>query len=343
MAATVKTWTNNSPPQCEDDDLNGFKSENNNLISSAGLILNTSDNTQTGKAVAEYVSYNGNYGDTGTANSYVLYMPNAMYTPAAYVDGMLVRFRPLNPNTGASTVNLLGLGVKTIGKGTAGVVSLVEGDIRGGYEIHLVFDTPTDKFILTNPPDTATTGDLTPSFAVSKLGWVLMDDKSIGSLASAATGRASDDTEDLFTLMWSVPDTWCPVSGGRGASAAADFAANKTLTLPRALGRALGAAGHGSGLSSRALGEYTGVETHILVTSEMPNHLHRVWAGSATSSDCYMMSNGAKTIGGTNRTDGQQWYTNFGETGHPILETTGGGAAHTNMQPSVFTHWFIKL
>jgi hypothetical protein len=73
-----------------------------------------------------------------------------------------------------------------------------------------------------------------------------MDDKTIGNASSSATGRANADTVDLFTLLWTnVTDTWAPVSTGRGGSAAADYAANKTIALPKTLGRAL--AGYGTG------------------------------------------------------------------------------------------------
>ncbi len=78
--------------------------------------------------------------------------------------------------------------------------------------------------------------------------WVLMNDTTIGSGSSGATGRANADTSALYTLLWTnAADQWAPVTGGRGASAAADFAANKPLALPKALGRAL--AGYGSGLT----------------------------------------------------------------------------------------------
>ena len=89
------------------------------------------------------------------------------------------------------------------------------------------------------------TGDVKLTLKTSAdSGWVLMDDGTIGSASSGATTRANADTEDLFTLLWTnVTDSWAPVSGGRGASAAADFAVNKTITLPRVLGRALGIAG----------------------------------------------------------------------------------------------------
>lgn len=69
---------------------------------------------------------------------------------------------------------------------------------------------------------------------------VMLNGETIGSAASAATGRAAADTEDLFVFLWDrYSDSLCPVSGGRGASGAADFAANKTLQLPDARGRLL--------------------------------------------------------------------------------------------------------
>jgi hypothetical protein len=92
-----------------------------------------------------------------------------------------------------------------------------------------------------------TTGDVKLSLkTVADTSWVLMDDKSIGSASSGATGRANADTEALYSLIWAnITNTWAPVAGGRGANAAADFAANKAIFLPKTLGRAL--AGYGTG------------------------------------------------------------------------------------------------
>jgi hypothetical protein len=92
------------------------------------------------------------------------------------------------------------------------------------------------------------TGDIKTTFkAVADPGWVLMNDGTIGSAGSGGTTRANADTEALYTLLWNnIDNTWAPVSGGRGANAAADFAANKTLTLPQALGRALANIGTGT-------------------------------------------------------------------------------------------------
>jgi hypothetical protein len=69
-------------------------------------------------------------------------------------------------------------------------------------------------------------------------GWLLENGGTIGSAASGATTRAHGDTLPLFTHLWnSFGNTLLPIqdsSGAastRGASAAADFAANKRLPL----------------------------------------------------------------------------------------------------------------
>lgn len=172
------------------------------------------------------------------------------------------------------------------------------------------------------------TGDIKTSFKLTADStWVLMNDGSIGNAASAATTRANADTEDLFLLLWTnVSDTYAPVSGGRGATAAADYAANKRLTLPRALGRALAAAGAGSGLTSRALGSWLGAETHTLVTAELPAHSHA--SGTLATGAGSAHSHGAGSFAvSTSITNGSQVVGNASFT--TIRE--GTGSSHTNV------------
>lgn len=67
----------------------------------------------------------------------------------------------------------------------------------------------------------------------TKPGFVRMNGRSIGNPSSGATERANADTEGLFTYLWNNLDNdIAPVPGGRGATAAADFAANKTIVVP---------------------------------------------------------------------------------------------------------------
>jgi hypothetical protein len=69
-------------------------------------------------------------------------------------------------------------------------------------------------------------------------GWIKGNGGTIGSAASGATTRANADTLNLFTLFWDqFSNTILPIQTGggvastRGASAAADFAANKRLPV----------------------------------------------------------------------------------------------------------------
>jgi len=69
-------------------------------------------------------------------------------------------------------------------------------------------------------------------------GWIKENGGSIGNLSSGATTRANSDTEALFSLLWTNFDNTTLIiqaSDGtattRGASAAADFAANKRMPL----------------------------------------------------------------------------------------------------------------
>lgn len=82
------------------------------------------------------------------------------------------------------------------------------------------------------------------SATVTKGKWLLMDGKTLGDASSGGTARANADTVTLFTLLWTnLADADAAVSGGRGASAAADYAAHKTITIPDARGLALAGAG----------------------------------------------------------------------------------------------------
>lgn len=172
------------------------------------------------------------------------------------------------------------------------------------------------------------TGDVVPSIRTSKEGWLLMNDGTIGNAASGASPLASDTAEDLFKLLWStVSDTYAPVSSGRGASAQADFAAGKTLTLPRALGRIMGLAGAGAGITERTIGEYTGTEDHTLTALETPAHSH-TFDGFEQGAGTAVAPVGAIYDA-----------TPFGRT-----EVTGSTVtAHNNMMPTTFLNYFIKL
>lgn len=68
-------------------------------------------------------------------------------------------------------------------------------------------------------------------------GWLLIDGRTVGNAASGGTARANADTAALFAELWTFPAASVPIfdstgaASTRGASAAADFAANKRIAL----------------------------------------------------------------------------------------------------------------
>lgn len=160
-------------------------------------------------------------------------------------------------------------------------------------------------------------------------GYVIMNDGTIGSATSSATTRANVDTFPLYNILWNnVIDMWAPVVGGRGANAISDFAANKPITLTRQLGRLLGSAGAGMGLTARVLGQYLGTET--ISIPDMPGHTHTAGNGGAFVTD---QTGSPSVMAGT--TGGNQ---TTGDTA-----STGGSGADGKMPPSSFMNFFIKL
>lgn len=110
---------------------------------------------------------------------------------------------------------------------------------------------------MTTPANPWETGDTRQTFKSSATtGWIFVQGQSLGDTGSGATLTGSA-YEDLYAYFWgNIADAYAPVSTGRGASAAADWAAGKTLTMPDARDRAIFGVG-----STWALGQTQGAET----------------------------------------------------------------------------------
>lgn len=158
--------------------------------------------------------------------------------------------------------------------------------------------------------------------------------RTIGSASSGADIKASW-LQILFSHIWNqYSNTRCPMlsAGGstvsRGTNSASDWENNRRLTLPDFRGRVLVGAGTGSGLTARTKAAIVGAETHALSVSEMPPHSHTVSDGRL---DMVRMS-----VAGV--LTNQSAYSNTPN----LIGSTGGGAAHNNMQPSAIEHLLIS-
>ncbi len=117
----------------EANDQNIRQVETADLVESSGQTLKTSPDMtpQSGIAAAKYGGGGGDfYEDGGAANAYVLTRPGAFKDVDAYFDGQNIVFKPDNANTGASTINVSGIGVVALE--LPGGVALAGGEVPAG-------------------------------------------------------------------------------------------------------------------------------------------------------------------------------------------------------------------
>lgn len=219
-------------------------------------------------------------------------------------------------------------------------------------------DTPASV----DPTTVIATGDIKYRYGTGALsGFVRGNARTIGNASSGASERANSDTEALFTYLWNL-NNGLTVSGGRGASAAADYAANKTIALPNFSGRLLAAlddlGGGAAGLLTTAtianpttLGATGGAETQTLVSNQLPiitptftgtpATLHYDKANPTVSlilSEVSGSKAGHLLVSGAPTVDATISHTPAG-----AVSQIGGGLAHPNMPPVMLISMYIKL
>lgn len=138
--------------------------------------------------------------DTGAANAYLVALPNTL---AAYNDGVQICMRPLATNTGASTINVDSLGVKSI-RGAASAV-LTAGDITAGVPVILTYSTNTGFFHI-SPGGAAAAAAAAVSAAaaaVSAAAALVSENNASTSETNAAASAAAAAGQILRTQVFS--------------------------------------------------------------------------------------------------------------------------------------------
>lgn len=203
------------------------------------------------------------------------------------------------------------------------------------------------------------TGDIKVRYGTGQVtGFVRLNGRTIGSSTSGAAERANADAQALFEFLW-TNDASLSVSTGRGASANADWVANKTIVLPDFRGRVMaGLDDMGNSAASRyanvpvvsgaatTLGSVLGEATHTITKAESavltytaavtdPGHHHTggmgyFAQGNAGSSGLFVSSGTPNTGTAT--------------TGITVGVTAdAGGGGHNTVQPSVLITVYCKL
>jgi hypothetical protein len=157
------------------------------------------------------------------------------------------------------------------------------------YTLEVPNPNPVDVTTIVDPANTVVTGMIHAELLnTTKAGYVRLNGRTIGNAASTATERQHADTSALFAYLWNnLNNTIAPVSGGRGGTAVADFAANKTIVLPDMRGGGFSglddmgnvAAAAYAGLTFTAgsaliAGSLTGINGVTLAVENMPAHFH---------------------------------------------------------------------
>jgi microcystin-dependent protein len=110
-----------------------------------------------------------------------------------------------------------------------------------------------------------------------------------------------------------------------------------SFNIPDLRGRTSVGSGNGSGLTNRTLGQTGGAETHTLTTNEMPSHSHTSNADGNTIG--LIVADGTNTL---TEADNSSTESNLVRRDALVIDNTGGGQAHNNMQPFIVLRYLIK-
>ena len=222
----------------------------------------------------------------------------------AYVISQFFTFIPAATNTTAVTINISGIGAKSITKN--GAAALVAGDLLINAAAIIFYDGV--NFQLLNPPPPPIPAPVVVVYPgtvslfagpAAPTGYLFCT----GGLVSRVT---------YASLFAAIGITW---GAGDGVT---------TFALPDMSSRVPIGVGTGAGLTPRALAGSGGTETHTLIVNEMPAHSHdTVFFVSTGGGETAASASAANSI---------------------VKSTTvaGGGASHNNMQPFLGINYIIK-
>jgi hypothetical protein len=212
------------------------------------------------------------------------------------------------------------------------------------------------------------TGDIKVTYGTGVVtGFVRANGRTIGSATSGATERANADTQALFLYLWGA-DANLTVSTGRGVSAAADWAANKTITLPDMRGRVIaGADDMGNSAANvlstsvcvnntTVLGSVCGSQQRTIAQNVLPNvtlsysnsvtvtsNESNLFHGSGVNGIQSPGAGGIFAVSGVGAFNGST--TASGTSSGNTASINGGvsQSAFTTIQPSIIMTYYVKL
>lgn len=241
---------------------------------------------------------------TNTVTGSVAAQGSITMAPTAYASGMRFHFVPANANTGAATLNVNSLGAKNIFLNGAALV---------GYELltrsPVIVEYDGTQF---NVVGGAYGGDGIPVGKVDDFAGTTAPNSHLFCYGQAISRTTYADLFAVIGTTYGAGDESTtfnvPDIRGRVVAGQDDMGGSSANRLTDQTG----------GLDGDTLGDTGGAETHILTTAQLPTN--RYLTGSETDGT----NDGSGVVGGTG-------------------STTGSGAAHNNVQPTIILNKVIKF
>jgi hypothetical protein len=172
-------------------------SELQTVIETAGIVLSGGDLQQVAKGVSCYAGGGDFYNDSGSVNALVLGTPNLLKTPPALFKGLRCRTKVAVTNTGATTLNLAGLGSKKVLLDGA-LTPMTAGLLVAGYEYSFTYDPSLDggagawtiKIQLTGTGETSGGAD-----------WTYMTPITLSGTSQAFTGIPTSVSSIVLSII----------------------------------------------------------------------------------------------------------------------------------------------
>ena len=231
MANKNSIFVDNSAPAVNAQWLNINQTEMNNLITSSGQTVDNTGtvNNQEAIGVASIAAQGSIFcTDSGIANAYIATQVSPFPAPFALTNGLTIKFRPGNSNTGASTINAFGFGVKNI-KLADGATNPPSGIISSNSDVTLRYNGT--NFLLNNsyigtastslagtsllpqqiiPSNNATNPTYAIDFAAGNFQFldgsgrvpILAITKNVNATWAAGTNQGSLDTGSIAANTW---------------------------------------------------------------------------------------------------------------------------------------------
>ena len=133
------------------DEWNEVPREIENVITADGIVLSGGDLNQLGKGISNYVANNTFYSDSGAVDASVLTVIGSKQGPTVYLNGMSIRFIAVATNTGTTTVNVNGLGIKPLRRSDSAELSA--GDISTTIITEATYISASDEFRINGGAD----------------------------------------------------------------------------------------------------------------------------------------------------------------------------------------------